>query len=56
MGKIRDKVSGQAIDVIVVAFASAHGGVVYTGDVEDLERIRAAHFPAVRVLGVGDAT
>lgn len=56
LGKIRGRASVQAIDAIVMAFASAHGGVVYTGDVEDLERIRAAHFPAVRVLGVGDTT
>lgn len=56
LGKIRSKASVQAIDAIVVSFASAHGGVVYTGDVADLERIRAAHFPSVRVLGVGDVT
>ena len=43
-----------AIDAIVVSFAAVHGGIVYTGDVEDLERIKTAHFPSVRVLGVGD--
>jgi predicted nucleic acid-binding protein len=42
-----------AIDAIVVAFAAARGGIVYTTDVEDLERIQAAHFPSVRILGVG---
>jgi predicted nucleic acid-binding protein len=42
-----------AIDAIVMAFAAAHGGLVVTGDVGDLERLRAA-FPSVRVLGVGE--
>jgi len=41
-----------AIDAIVMASAALRGGVVYTSDVDDLERLRA-HFPAVRVLGVG---
>lgn len=44
-----------AVDAIVVAFAARHGGVVYTSDVEDLEKIRAVRFPSVRVLGIGAA-
>ena len=43
-----------AIDAIVVAFAATHGGIVFTDDLEDLERIKTAHFPSVRILGVGD--
>ncbi|HWL86240.1 MAG TPA: PIN domain-containing protein [Polyangiaceae bacterium] len=43
-----------AIDAIVVSFAARNGGIVYTGDVDDLERIKSVHFPAVRILGVGD--
>jgi predicted nucleic acid-binding protein len=43
-----------AIDAIVVAFAASRGSVVYTSDVDDLEKIRAAHFPSVRILGAGD--
>lgn len=54
LGKLRSKANVQAVDAIVMAFAAANGGVVYTGDVQDLERIRTAHFPSVRVLGVGD--
>lgn len=41
-----------AIDAIVMASAALRGGVVYTSDVDDLERLRN-HFPDVRVLGVG---
>jgi predicted nucleic acid-binding protein len=41
-----------AIDAIVMASAALRGGVVYTSDVEDLERLRD-HFPSVRVFGVG---
>lgn len=41
-----------AIDAIVMASAALRGGVVYTSDVDDLERLRT-HFPTVRVLGVG---
>jgi len=40
-----------AIDAIVMASAALRGDVVYTSDVEDLERLRS-HFRAVRVLGV----
>jgi predicted nucleic acid-binding protein len=43
-----------AIDAIVMAFAASHGGIVYTADFGDLETLRVACFPAVRVLGVGD--
>jgi predicted nucleic acid-binding protein len=41
------------IDAIVMAFAASRGDVVFTGDPDDLERLRA-FFPAVRVLGCGD--
>jgi predicted nucleic acid-binding protein len=41
-----------AIDAIVMASAALRGGVVYTSDVDDLERLRG-RFPGVRVLGVG---
>jgi predicted nucleic acid-binding protein len=41
-----------AIDTMVMAFAATlGGGVVYTSDVDDLERL-GTHFPGVRVLGV----
>jgi hypothetical protein len=37
---------------MVMAFAAIYGGaLVYTSDVEDLQRV-GAHFPGVRVLGV----
>jgi hypothetical protein len=39
------------VDAIVMASAARRGGIVYTSDVEDLERLRAA-FPVVRVLRV----
>lgn len=39
------------IDAIVMAAAARVGGVVYTSDAGDLERLRSV-FPAVRVLGV----
>ncbi|GAC1576473.1 MAG: hypothetical protein NVS3B20_08040 [Polyangiales bacterium] len=48
--KSRDK--SLVIDAIVVAFAATHGGVVYTADIDDLERIKEAHFPSVRILSV----
>ena len=41
-----------AIDAIVMAFAAARGDAVFTGDTDDLERLRA-FFPSVRVLGCG---
>ncbi len=54
------KVAGEAlaampqatlIDAIVVASAASRGDIVYSSDVDDLERLRR-HFPGVRVLGV----
>jgi hypothetical protein len=36
-----------------MAFAASRNDVVVTGDVRDLERLKA-FFPRVRVLGVGD--
>ncbi len=39
------------VDAIVMASAASRGDVVYTGDVTDLERLRA-YFPSVRVLSV----
>ncbi len=40
------------IDAMVMAFAAlGGGGIVYTGDLEDLRRLQQ-FFPAVRVLGV----
>ena len=41
-----------AIDAIVMAFAASRSDVVFTGDTQDLERLRA-FFPTVRVLGCG---
>jgi predicted nucleic acid-binding protein len=40
------------VDAIVMAFAASRGDVVFTGDPDDFERLRA-FFPAVRVLGCG---
>lgn len=39
------------VDAIVMASAASRGDVVYSSDVEDLERLRV-RFPGVRVLGV----
>jgi predicted nucleic acid-binding protein len=39
------------IDAIVMASAAQRGGVVFTSDVEDFERL-AGYFPGVRVLHV----
>lgn len=39
------------IDAFVMSSAALRGDVVYTGDVDDLERLRA-FFPGVRVLSV----
>ncbi len=41
-----------AIDAIVMASAAMRGAVVYTSDLDDLEKLRS-HFPGVRVFGVG---
>lgn len=43
--------SATPIDAIVMASAASRGDVVYTSDVEDLEKLRR-HFPSVRVLSV----
>lgn len=40
-----------AIDALVMASASTRGDVVFTSDVDDLERLRVV-FPEVRVLAV----
>ena len=40
-----------AVDAIVMASAASRGDVVYTSDLEDLEKLRA-FFPGVRVLSV----
>jgi predicted nucleic acid-binding protein len=37
------------VDAVVMASAASRGDIVYTSDVEDLERIRP-RFPSVRVL------
>jgi len=39
------------VDAIVMASAASRGDIVYSSDVDDLERLRR-HFPGVRVLGV----
>jgi predicted nucleic acid-binding protein len=44
--------SATAVDAIVMAFAASRGDVVFTGDTDDLKRLRA-FFPSVRVLGCG---
>ena len=41
-----------AVDAVVMASAAKRGDVVMTGDIEDLERLRVAAFPAVRLLRV----
>ena len=41
--------SATAIDAIVMASAAQRGGIVYTSDLEDLERLRK-HFPGIRLL------
>ena len=37
------------VDAIVMASAASRGDIVYSSDLEDLERLRR-HFPSVRVL------
>lgn len=39
------------VDAIVMASAASRGDLVYTSDVEDLERLRRQS-PGVRVLGI----
>lgn len=41
-----------SVDAVVMAFAARRGDVVFTNDIDDLERLRA-FFPTVRVLGCG---
>jgi predicted nucleic acid-binding protein len=43
--------SATLVDAIVMASAASRGDVVYSSDVEDLERLRR-YFPGVRVLAV----
>lgn len=51
-GEAMAEVAGASVvDAIVMASAARRGGIVYTSDVDDLERLRV-FFPAVRVLGV----
>ena len=50
-GEAIAKTGASAIDAIVMASAAQRGDVVYTSDVDDLERLRLV-FPAVRVFGV----
>lgn len=54
------KVAGEAlatvphatlVDAVVMASAAARGDIVYSSDIDDLERLRR-QFPSVRVLGV----
>lgn len=40
-----------SVDAIVMASAASRGDVVYTSDLEDLERLRS-FFPGVRVLSI----
>lgn len=44
--------NASAIDAIVMASAAYRGDTVYTGDLEDLERLREGFFQGVRVLRV----
>lgn len=41
-----------AVDAVVVASAAQRGDIVYTSDVDDLERVRDAAFPGVRILRI----
>jgi hypothetical protein len=40
-----------AVDAIVMASAAQRGDIVYTSDVDDLQKL-AGHFRGVRVLGI----
>ncbi len=40
------------VDAVVVASAAQRGDIVYTSDLDDLERVRNAAFPAVRILRI----
>ena len=48
LGKVRD---ATVVDAIVMASAASRGDVVYTGDYDDLERLRA-FLRGVRVLSI----
>lgn len=48
LAKVRNATT---VDAFVMASAALRGDVVYTGDVDDLERLRA-FFPGVRVLSI----
>jgi predicted nucleic acid-binding protein len=48
LGKVR---GATLVDAIVMASAASRGDVVYTSDLDDLERLRRV-FPGVRVLRV----
>jgi predicted nucleic acid-binding protein len=48
LGKVR---RATTIDAIVAAFAVQRTGIVYTGDIDDFEALRA-FFPALRVFGI----
>jgi predicted nucleic acid-binding protein len=51
-GEAMSSVKGSTLaDSIVMASAARSGGVVLTGDFDDLTRLRA-HFPSVRILEV----
>jgi predicted nucleic acid-binding protein len=51
-GEALGAIKGAAlVDAIVMASAASRGDIVYSSDVEDLERLRR-HFPSVRVLAV----
>ncbi|WP_394825125.1 hypothetical protein [Pendulispora albinea] len=51
-GEALAKVKGSTVvDAIVMASAASRGDIVYTSDVDDLEKLRA-FFPDVRVLSV----
>lgn len=51
-GEALGAVSGATlVDAVVMASAASRDDLVYTSDVEDLQRLRQ-RFPAVRVLGV----
>ena len=53
LGMLGGRGASLAIDVMVVAYAAVEGGqVVYTSDVDDLERIAETFFPSVKVLSV----
>jgi predicted nucleic acid-binding protein len=48
-GEALAALSATAVDAAVMASAALRGDLVYTSDLEDLQRLQA-HFPGVRVL------